>query len=96
MPIVVAVGKQMNGAVFQLHPKTKAMLEAKVPGWSPASNSVFLAFKWPWDFGRIQGPMWAQVVMLLTGFSEDQLQDLGGFTFMLPRDNEVVFESHAA
>jgi len=95
-PIVVAVGKQMTGAVFQLHPKTRAMLESRIPGWSPASDSVFLSFNKPWDFERIQDPMWAQVVMLLTGLSEKQIQDAGGFSFILPIDNEVVFESHAA
>ncbi len=100
MTIVVDVGRQADGAVFLLNPRTKMMLTSQVPGWTPPCDRVFLGFDkhWikPWDWGRIQDPMWAQIVTFLTGLSEKQIQGLGGFTFILPRDNEVVFESHAA
>jgi hypothetical protein len=94
--IEIAVGKQSNGATFELTPKTEAMLKARIPNWSPAPNSVFVSFDRPWDFGRMQDPMWAQIVMLLTRLNEQQIQELGGFTFIDPVDHEVFFESHAA
>jgi hypothetical protein len=94
-PIVIEVGKQMNGATFRLSPKTEAMLASHIPDWSPAS-SVFVSFDTQWDFDRLQGPMWGQIAMLLTGLSEEQIQRLGGFIFMSPTDKEVVFESRAA
>ncbi|MFY9820235.1 MAG: hypothetical protein WAM82_02565 [Thermoanaerobaculia bacterium] len=94
-PIVIEVGKQMNGATFRLSPKTEAMLASRIPNWSPAS-SIFVSFDTQWDFDRLHGPMWTQIAMLLTGLSEEQIQDLGGFVFMTPTDKEVVFESRAA
>jgi len=94
-PIVIEVGKQMNGATFRLSPKTEAMLAARIPDWSPAS-SIFVSFDTQWDFNRLLGPMWTQIAMLLTGLSEKQIQSLGGFIFMTPTDREVVFESRAA
>jgi len=95
--IVVAVGDQGNGATFQLTPETRRMLESRLPGWSRGPSAVFLAAERRWDFKLMRGPMWAQVVMLLTGLTEDQVRDLGGFTFVIPEgDDEVVYESHAA
>ena len=93
--IVVAVGKQSNGATFQLTPKTRGMLESRFPGWSPTPSSVFVSSSRQWDFERMNDPMWVQIVMLLTRLSEGQLQDLGGFRFVSPAD-QVVYESHAA
>lgn len=94
-PIVVEVGKQMNGATFRLSPKTEVMLASRIPDWSPAS-SIFVSFDTQWDFDRLHGPMWTQIAMLLTGFSEEQIQSFGGLIFMSPADKEVVFESRAA
>ena len=95
--IEVAVGKQSNGAAFELTFETRRMLEARIPGWSSGLSIVFLASKGRWDFECMQGPMWAQVIMLLTGLREEQIRDLGGFTFVSPEeDDEVVYESHAA
>jgi hypothetical protein len=93
-PIVVEVGKQMNGATFRLSPKTEVMLASRIPDWSPAS-SIFVSFDTQWDFDRLHG-QWAQIAMLLTGLSEEQIQSFGGFIFMSPTDKEVVFESRAA
>jgi len=96
---LVDVGKQMTGATFLLDHRTEAMLKSKIPGWTAPSDRVFLGFEKPWDWNQIQGPMWAQIVMLLTGLSEKQIQDLGGFVFVMPsgrQDEEVVFESRAA
>jgi hypothetical protein len=94
--IVVAVGKQSNGATFQLTPKAEMMLRSRMPGWSSAPNSVFISFDRPWDFESMRDPMWIQIVMLLTRLNEQQLEELGGFTFVDPVDHEVFFESHAA
>jgi hypothetical protein len=102
MPIVVDVGKQMTGATFLLDPRTVKMLASLIPGWSPPCDRVFLGFDkyWekPWDWDRIQDPMWTQIVMFLTGLNEKQVHDLGGFVFIVPshKQKEVVFESRAA
>jgi hypothetical protein len=94
--IEVAVADQGNGAVFQLTPRTRQMLEARLPGWARGPRGVFLEAERRWDFSLMRDPMWAQVVMLLTGLTEQQIQELGGFTFVDPVDHGVVFESKAA
>jgi hypothetical protein len=94
--IEVAVGKQSNGAVFGLTPKTEIMLQSKLPGWSPAPSSVFISHDRPWDFESMQDPMWTQIVMLLTRLTEEQIQELGGVTFVNPVSHEVFFALRAA
>ncbi|HEY3570232.1 MAG TPA: hypothetical protein VGP73_20040 [Thermoanaerobaculia bacterium] len=94
--IEVAVGEQGNGATFRLTPETRMMLEARFSGWSRGPKGVFLEAERLWDFSLMRDLMWAQVVMLLTGLTEQQIQELGGFTFVDPVDHEVFFESHAA
>lgn len=95
--IEVAVGKQSNGATFQLHPKTRQLLESRFPGWSSVPGSIFVYSNNPWDFERMQDPMWAHIVMLLTRLNEEQIRELGGFRFVSPADDaHVVYESHAA
>ena len=95
--IEVSVGKQLNGAVFGLTPKTEIMLRSRFPDWSPAPNSVFISYGRPWDFEKtMEGPMWTQIVMLLTRLTEQQIQELGGVTFVNPVSHEVFFESRAA
>ena len=102
MPIVVDVGKQMTGATFLLNVRTKKMLKAQTPDWTPPCDRLFLGFDkyWekPWNWDRIPDPMWTQIVTFLTGLSEKQIQDLGGFAFIIPshKQEEVVFESLAA
>jgi len=94
--IEVSVTKQLNGAVFGLTPETQIMLQSRFPGWSPAPDSVFISYGRPWDFESMKDPMWIQIVLLLTRLTEQQIQELGGVTFVHPVSHEVFFESHAA
>lgn len=94
--IVVEVGKQGFGATFQLSPWTERMLGPRTGACSRVS-SVFISFDTrDWDFDQIPAPMWAQIVMLLTGLDEQRIRDLGGFRFVNPVDKEVFFEFLAA
>lgn len=92
--IEVAAGDQGNGAVFRLPPWTRIMLEERIPGWSRGPAGVFLEAERRWNFSLMRDPMWAQVVMLLTGLNEQQIQELGGFIFVIPISRAVLFESH--
>lgn len=93
--IIVDVGKQMTGATFQLSPQTRVMLASRKLGLPPIS-SVFVAFDTKKAFDEKLGPIWVHVVMILTGLTEDQLEELGGYSFVSPADQEVLFESRAA
>ncbi len=93
--IIVEVGKQQDGATFQLSPRTKLQLRNLVSDGLLAS-SVFLSFDTRRAFSDPQAPWWEQVVLLLTGLSSEQLDRFGGFRFVDPADSEVLYEYHAA
>lgn len=93
--IVIEVGKQRNGVTFQLSPWTEMMLASQLTSGVPPS-SVFLEFEKTWSLEHVLGTMWSQVVTLLTGLDEAQIRDLGGFQFVDPAEDEVLFESFAA
>jgi hypothetical protein len=93
--IIVEVGKQRDGATFQLSPRTRLLLGDLAPNGFLAS-SVFLAFDIRKAFSDPQAPWWEHVVLLLTGLSSEQLRRLGGFRFVDPSDSEVLYEYHAA
>jgi len=93
--IVVEVGKQMNGATFQLSPRTRMMLAKRDLGVTPAT-SVFVAFDTKKAFEDRLGQMWPQIVVLLTGLTAEEVENLGGFSIVNPADDEVLFQSHAA
>lgn len=90
--IVVEVGKQMDGATFQLSPQTRASLASQTGKQLPAA-SVFVSYGTRSDFEKARGPAWGHIVALLTGLSEDQIHRMGGFSVVSPTDNEILFES---
>jgi hypothetical protein len=89
--IVVEIGKQMNGATFQLSPQTRVALAQT--GKQLPTSSVFVSYDTRSNLEAIHGPFWNHIVALLTGMSDDQIRGLGGFSVVSPTDNEVLFES---
>lgn len=90
--LVVDVGRQMDGATFRLSPQTRAHLATRKLG-NPLASSLYVTFPAKGALENQDGRLWAPIVMLLTGLSEDQIEDLGGFRFVDPADTEVLFES---
>src|SRR5262245_32191647 len=90
--IVVEIGKQMNGATFQLSPQTRVALAEQTGKQLPAS-SVFVSYDTRSSSETKNGPFWSHIVALLTGMSEAQIRKLGGFSVESPTDNDVLFES---
>jgi len=90
--IIVDVGKQMDGATFRLNPKTHAFLSSRFENLRPPS-SVFVSNETAADFKRYYGPLGKELVVLLTGLSEDKIEELGGFKFVDPVGGRVFFQS---
>jgi hypothetical protein len=95
MSIIVHVGRQRDGATFVLSPHTRVMLSSRWPEHSPAAASVFVSYASQEGFKRLHDPMWSQIVMLLTGLTEEQIRKSGGFAIVDPAESEVFFNSNA-
>jgi hypothetical protein len=92
--IIVNVGQQMDGMTFRLSPKTRAALSSHLPSQSLPS-SIFVSYETTSDLEHAHEPIWKHIVMMLTGLNEGQITKLGGFKFVTPTDDKVLFELKA-
>lgn len=77
MAIQINIGKQSDGCVYELHPLSRRDIRAKFPSVR-AAPSVFIGYKTEAEFEALHGPMWMQVVQMLTGLGPSQIKKLGG------------------
>jgi len=92
--IIIDVGKQLDGFTFRLNPVSRIKLKERFPGISPVS-SVFVSYDTyeEKDFGMLDENVWKYVALMLTGFSENQLEKSGGFVFLDPLNRKEIFKS---
>ena len=97
-PLTIYAGNQSDAYVFQLRPRNRSWLEAHYPD-KLRINTVLIGFdrnKRP-DFQQIQEPIWEHVCRLLTGFSIEEINQIGGFVIVAPGEvpskDQVVYNS---
>ncbi len=91
--IIINVGQQLDGDTFRLHPRSKAELLKRFPGRSLPTTSIFTSYETKYNLESMYGSVLRHVAMVLTGFSEDQLEELGGFVVTDPVSGEKLFDS---
>jgi hypothetical protein len=84
-PLYIFVGRQHDGAVYELGPRTEMRLEKAFPH-ARRLPSVLLGYDKQEDFEPLHGPLWEQVAQMLTGLTIAQISDLGGFRLYDPAD----------
>lgn len=87
--ILINVAAQPDGWVFELQPLSLHEVRKEYPSVSPVPR-VSMGFDTRSDFETIVGPVWNQVLMLLTGLSIDQVMTLGGAEFISVKDDHVM------
>lgn len=71
--LVVALGLQNDGATYRLHPTSTARIREVFPEVRVAP-SVYVGYATRADFEALHGPIWPQIVILLTGLDEEKLK----------------------
>lgn len=74
--VVLGVGFQSEGVTYRLHPLTQERVGRAFPGVR-AAPSVYVGYATKADFESLHGPMWRQVLALLTGVDYERLRALG-------------------
>ena len=90
--IIVHVGRQRDGYVFGLRPRSRVWLEEKYPEKERVA-SVFFGLDEMRDIQQIPEVLWAQVLHLLNGISPDELNASGGFSVYDPSTKEEISNS---
>lgn len=87
--LVIVAGEQADGVTYQLHPVSRARVHANFLGASTA-RSLFVGTDTQADYTDIHGPMWEQIVVLLTGLSVDRLVKLGEIVVFFPTTGHLL------
>jgi hypothetical protein len=90
-PVLIVVGVQHDGAVYELPLDWEELIRNKYPGLS-LLECVFLGHWRASDFPRLHESRWPRVPELLTGLSLEQFAELNGVRIYSPETNTVVWE----
>jgi hypothetical protein len=89
-PVVILIGRQSDGLSYMLSPSSKKLIRKKFPGSNIAPGGVFISTATPSDNETVQGPIWDQVAIILTGLSLDQLEQLDGYQIYDPLTHRTL------
>jgi hypothetical protein len=81
--IVINIGRQSDGCTYQLHPRSRADIKKRFPA-AQLVPTLFVGYDTQADFERLQGPLWKQIAMILTGLTWEQLEESGGVSMYDP------------
>lgn len=90
--IIVHIGRQRDGYVFGLRPRSRVWIEEHYPNKERVA-SVFIGLDRMQDIQQIPESILAQVLNLLTGLSLDELNKIDGFSVYDPSTNKEVLNS---
>lgn len=91
-PLIIEVGQQGDGSVYELRPESVRRILQHVPQAAVAS-SLFIGTYRPEDRAQIQEARWREIVRLLTGLSEEQIHQMGEIMVFDPVAGQVLWRS---
>jgi hypothetical protein len=83
-PIVIYRSADREGATFALKPSSRERLHERFGSAVHIRSRVFIAHETRADYEAVHSNLASQVVQLLTGLSEERLQEFGGVAFRDP------------
>ena len=92
VPIIIHIGVQRDGYVFELRPTSRDWLEENYPDKYRVTD-LFIGFDKSQDIEQIPESIWDHISQLLTGLTLEEINHIGGFTVYNPRLGQEVFNS---
>ena len=83
-PIIVLRSINREGETYALEPRSLERLRRELGGRLRSHPRIFIAHETAADFEHVHGAIVPQIIQLLTGLSEDELNQLGGVSFQDP------------
>ena len=90
--LIINVSTHMDGYGFRLQPKSQVWLEEHYAIGETVS-SVFIGFDKTGGIKSIPPKIWNQVCQLLTGFTLEEMNKLGGFQAVFLPTKDVTVDS---
>lgn len=95
------MGLQSDGGVYELDPLSRRLIERRFPGLEPPYQ-MFVGYPkrihhiTREEFERVQGSLWRQIALMITGLTDEQMEELGGFRIYDPRRSRFIHDSLSA
>ncbi|HEY4117678.1 MAG TPA: hypothetical protein VGM56_07480 [Byssovorax sp.] len=89
-PIVIFRGVNRDGATYELDPRSSTRLRERFGAAAHLRARVFISHETRADYDDMDVALAPQLVMLLTGLSEDRLAELGGVAFYDPVEDRPL------
>lgn len=80
-PLTIFVGYQNNGATYQFDPISREKIQETFPS-SQQAKTIFVGFDTKDDFEKQHGPIWKQIILLLSGVSASELIEKFGTIYI--------------
>ena len=93
-PLDVIAEHVGDGTIYRLTPASQERITNRFPDTRMAGETFF-STQTQNDYERDHGPVWDQVMILLSGLSMDQVQELGGYR-VYQAVGRTLFESATA
>ena len=84
-PLIIKIGLQGDGCVYQMHPLSEIWLKEAHPR-THVLPTVLIGYAKRDDFERVQASMWPQIAQMITGLDMEKLRALGGVELYNPED----------
>lgn len=90
-PLTILSIATSEGTEFRLEPASQERILTHFPNARP-SGQVTFPEQVREDFEQQHGPVWNQVIILLTGISEEAIARLGGVRIVDDEDGQILYE----
>jgi hypothetical protein len=91
-PLTILSIPTNEGTEFRLEPASQERILKHFPNARPSQGHVTFPVQDREDFERQHGPVWDQVIILLTGVPEEAIARLGGVRIVDDEDGQVLYE----
>lgn len=82
-PIRININRERDGCYYELDPVSRSQVGA-ARAEARVAPMVFIGYKSEQDFDALHGPLWLQIARLLTGLSDEELEEFGGVVLYDP------------
>lgn len=88
-PVDIYVTPHSDGCVYGLDPYSGRLIRKRFPN-TRLVHTISIRSEMKPDFRTAQGHLWDQVARMLTGLTDEQLAELGGYRLYDPRSKEFA------
>jgi hypothetical protein len=91
-PLEVIAQPVADGTAYRLASTSQERIMRRFPN-AHLVGEVFFSTRTQQDYERERGPVWDRVIVALSGLSEAQVNELGGYRVYQPGEARTLFES---